>query len=159
MIFANFILMNFSTEYREELFKGLNHSYSGLNIAAAAITLKPLIMKKFILLLFAITLVGCSTQSAVKDDTRTVREKVVVVKTGENFSIISSGRYDNWYKIDSRLNEGMTYAVTLEIPRRREKTAIITANLVDFTPGEYMQRDIFGKYIMAYNQLDSSERQ
>lgn len=114
-------------------------------------------MKKLLLVAFTLTLLSCSSQHTVNDNTRTIREKVVVVKNGENFSIVSSGRYDNWYKVDSRLNEGMIYAVTMEIPRTREKTKLISAQLIDFTPGDYIQRDVFGRYIMALNQIDTSE--
>ena len=117
-------------------------------------------MKKTVLLLLTISvfLTACSTQNSVANDsTKTQKEKVVVVKSNTNGSILATGRYGKWYKINTRLEEGLTYDVTLEIPIQREKTTIISASLTDFTPGDYLQRDIMAKYLMAYHQINTKE--
>ncbi|MGB8705922.1 MAG: hypothetical protein WCD31_12920, partial [Gillisia sp.] len=107
-------------------------------------------MKKLVLLLSATFMffTACSTQhSQTNDGTRSQKEKVVVVKSSTNESILATGRYGKWYKIGTHLEDGLTYDVTLEVPIQREKTNIISARLIDYTPGDYLQRDIMAKYL------------
>lgn len=113
-----------------------------------------------LLLLFTFTafvFTSCNLQKTSNDITsnkmRTIKERVVVVKTDSTGSIVSAGRYDDWYHVNTRLTERMFYDVTMEIPRQREKTNIITANLLDFTPGDFVQKDIMARYEMAYHQV------
>lgn len=115
-------------------------------------------MKKFLFFaVLAFLFTGCSGSQDVnvKDDNRTIRENVVAVKSLENSTIISSGRYDHWYIVNTPLTEGMTYTVTLDIPRQRENAQLISARLIDFSPGDFLQRDVFARYKMAYNQVST----
>lgn len=98
---------------------------------------------------------SCSGFQNVNDDNRTVHTNVVAVKSEKETTVISSGRYDQWYLVNTPLTEGMTYTVTLEIPRQRENAQLINARLIDFSPGEFLQRDVFAKYKMAFNQLST----
>lgn len=117
-------------------------------------------MKKILLLTALLMLISsCSTQNSVNDEKRTIRENVVVVRTDSEGSVLSTGRHAKWYKVGTPLNEGMSYEVTLEIPRQREKTEIISALIVDFHPGEFINRDVYGRYKMAYSKLKSGSVQ
>lgn len=93
----------------------------------------------------------------MNDNYRTVRERVVAVKTEGNSTIISSGRLDKWYKINTFLNEGMIYEMTMEIPRVVKDPIIIPANVINFTPVDYLQRDLFGRYITKYHELKTAQ--
>lgn len=108
--------------------------------------------------LLAVLTVGCSGSQTVSDDKRTIQEGVVAVKSDNNSTILSSGRYDNWYVVNTPLTEGMAYNVILEIPRQRENSQLIQAQLTDFTPGGFVQRDVFARYKMAYNQWSSGNK-
>lgn len=69
------------------------------------------------------------------------------VKTEGNSTVISSGRLDNWYRMNTPLNEGMIYELTIEIPGVVTDSVIIPTKVIDFTPVEFLQRDLFGRYI------------
>lgn len=113
-------------------------------------------MKKFTFFaMLAFLFAGCSGSQNVSDDNRTIRERVVAVKSDKETTVISSGRYDQWYLVNTPLTEGMTYTVTLEIPRQRENAQLINAKLIEFSPGDFLQRDVFARYKMAFNQLST----
>lgn len=120
-------------------------------------------MKK-ILALTVMSLILCScssTNKTAKDDTeetttsnfRRVSERVVVVKSTDKETILATGRYGDWYRVNTRLTERMYYDVNLDVPRSKPENFITDARLVDFTPGEFLQKDLMAKYDMAYNQI------
>lgn len=116
-------------------------------------------MKKLaFIFVFASFMIGCSGSQNTNNENRTIREDVVAVKSDKNSTVLASGRYDNWYLVNTPLTEGMNYRVTLEIPRQRENSQIIKAQLTDFTPGAFVQRDVFARYKMAYNQWNSGNK-
>ena len=116
-------------------------------------------MKNFLLYLaIPLLLISCSSQGTVSDDHRTIRERVVAVDTKGSTTILSAGKYDKWYRVETPLVEGMSYVVTLEIPRQREKNQVINAVLTDFSPDGYVQRDVFARFEMAYNQVRSGSK-
>lgn len=115
---------------------------------------------KSIFYFFSILLfVSCASKdTSVNNDYRTVQERVVAVKTEGNSTIISSGRLDAWYKINTFLNEGMIYEMTMEIPRVVTDPIIIPAKVLSFTPDDYLQRDLFGRYITKYHELKTAQK-
>lgn len=117
-------------------------------------------MKKLIYFLAILFLASCASKNgSVKNGQRTIQQLVVAVKTEGNSTIISSGRLDNWYRINTRLTEGMIYEVTMEIPRVVEDPVIIPADIINYTPVEFLQRDLFGRYITKYSELRTVEKE
>lgn len=117
-------------------------------------------MKKSLYILFALLITfGCATKDTGNNDLRTIRTNAVAVKVDSNFTIISDGRLDNWYRIDTRLTEGMIYEVTLEIPRVIREPLIVPANLIALNPVDFMQRDQYLRYITKYQELKSAEKE
>lgn len=116
-------------------------------------------MKNFSLLLLLLIMVGCGAKESVKNNKRTVQGRAVAVKVDGNSTILSSGRLDDWYRIDIPLDEGMVYEVTLEIPRVVKDPLFIPANLLDMRPLDFLQRDLYGRYITKYRELKSAERE
>lgn len=116
-------------------------------------------MKKLFYLFSFVILTGCASKNTtVTDNTRTVQKLVVAVKTEQNSTVISSGRLDNWYRINTPLTEGMVYEVTLEVPRVVKEPIIIPASLLNYTPVDYLQRDLFGRYITKYRELETAQK-
>jgi hypothetical protein len=116
-------------------------------------------MKKFTLLFLLPILFSCATKDSVESQQKTVQTKVVAVKVETNSTIISSGRLDAWYRIDTPLIEGMIYEVTIEVPRIVKDPIIIPAQLISMNPIEYLQRDKFGRYVTKYRELKSAEKE
>ena len=112
-------------------------------------------MKNVIYFLSFLFLVSCGSKEAAvgDDDQRTIQKLVVAVDTKGGSTILSSGRLDNWYRINTPLTEGWIYEVSMEIPRVVKDPLIIPARLLDFTPVELFQRDLFGRYINKYQEI------
>lgn len=117
------------------------------------------IMQKISSLILFFLLIGCGVNESSTEYQKTIQTKVVAVKVEGNSTVLSSGRLDKWYKIDTRLNEGMIYEVTLEIPRVVKDPVIIPASLIDMNPLDYIQRDHFGRYVNKYRELKSVEEE
>ena len=117
-------------------------------------------MKKLIYLISFLVLSSCASKDvSVKDDQRTVQKLVVAVKTEGSSTVISSGRLDTWYRINIPLTEGMIYEMTMEVPRVVRDPVIIPADIIDYTPVEFLQRDLFGRYLTKYSELKSADRE
>ena len=102
---------------------------------------------------------GCGSQDvSEKDEQRTIQERVVAVKKEGSSTFVSSGRLDRWYKINTPLTEGMIYEMTMEIPRVVKEPIFIPAEVVFFNPVEYLQRDLFGRYITKFSELRTAEK-
>ncbi len=120
-------------------------------------------MKKFLILtVLSLFIISCSsTNNTANQDTdeisdnnfRRISERVVVVKSTDEETILATGRYGNWYRVNTRLTERMYYDVNLDISRSKPENFITNARLIDFTPGEFLQKDLMAKYDMAYNQI------
>jgi hypothetical protein len=120
-------------------------------------------MKNFLLpAMLGLMLTACSgtgqttqenSEITEETSTRRITERVVVVESNPDETILATGRYGDWYRINTRLNERMYYDVTLEVPRQKSKSFIVNARLNDFTPGEFLQKDLMAKYDMAYAQI------
>lgn len=116
-------------------------------------------MKKTLYILFALLITfGCATKDSVRNSTRTIRTKAVAVKVENNSTIISTGRLDDWYIVDTPLTEGMIYEVTLEIPRVIKEPLIVPAKLLYFNHEDFLQRDLYGRYIVKYRELKSAQK-
>ena len=115
-------------------------------------------MKKNIYFLFLLFLASCgSTETISSNNQRTIQKLVVAVKSEGNSTVISSGRLDNWYRVNTPLTEGMIYEMTMEVSRVVTDPVIISANVQDFSPVEFLQRDLFGRYITKYKELRAAE--
>ncbi|MFV8226213.1 hypothetical protein [Christiangramia aquimixticola] len=120
-------------------------------------------MKNFLLLaVLGLLLTACSGTGQITEEnsqltdetaTRRITERVVVVESNPEGTILSTGRYGDWYRVDGNLTERMYYDVTMEVPRQKSKSFIVNARLIDFTPGEFLQKDLMAKYDMAYAQI------
>ena len=115
-------------------------------------------MKKPLLFFLISLLVSCASKDvSVTDDYRTVQERVVAVETDGNSTIVSSGRLDDWYRINTFLTEGMIYDMTMEIPRVVKDPLFIPGKVQSLTPVDFLQRDLFGRYITKYQELKTAQ--
>lgn len=113
-------------------------------------------MKTSLYLLFAMFITfGCATNDSVSKDHRTIRTKAVAVKVENNSTVLSTGRLDDWYRVDTPLTEGVIYEVTLEIPRVTTEPVIVPAKLEYYNHIEFLQRDQYLRYIVKYQELKS----
>lgn len=117
-------------------------------------------MKKLVLIFtLAFLAVGCSTPQSVGEDQRTIKKRVVAVEKDGSSTIISTGRLDAWYRVDTRLTEGMMYDVTLEVPRVVTEPLIVPATIIDLNPLDFLQRDVFGRFINKYHEIKSAQKE
>ena len=111
-------------------------------------------MKKSLLLFSIFLMFSCGSKDAsVTREYRTIQERVVAVETDGNSTIVSSGRLDDWYRVNTFLTEGMIYEMTMEIPIVVKDPLFTPANALSFTPVDFLHRDLFGRYITKYQEL------
>lgn len=111
-------------------------------------------MKNIIFLFSVLFLSSCASKDgSVINHQRTEQKLVVAVERDGNSTYISEGRLGNWYRINVPLTEGMIYDMTMEIPRMITDPIFIPAEVITYTPVEYMQRDLFGRYITKYSEM------
>ena len=111
-------------------------------------------MKKLIYLFAILLLSSCASKDVpAKDYQRTEQMLVVAVEREGSSTYVSSGRLGNWYKINIPLTEGMIYDMTMEIPRVITDPIFIPAEAINYSPVDYMQRDLFGRYITKYSEM------
>lgn len=111
-------------------------------------------MKKLIYLFAILLLSSCASKDGpVKDSQRTEQVLVVAVEREGGSTYVSSGRLGTWYKINIPLVEGMIYDMTMEIPRVITDPIFIPAEVINYSPVDYMQRDLFGRYITKYSEM------
>lgn len=115
-------------------------------------------MKKSLLFLSVIILASCGSQDVSQGEQRTIQERVVAVKKDGSSTFVSAGRLDQWYKVNTPLTEGMIYEMTMEIPRVIKDPIFIPAEVTFFDPVEYLQRDLFGRYITKFSELKTAEK-